>query len=59
MAIVIYYLYIYLLQFITICIKNVWRLGRTLNYINTMQPVYFNVILNGNFLQCSKIKITI
>ena len=35
------------------CIRNVWGLASTLNYINILQPVYFNVFLHGNFLQCS------
>ena len=32
--------------------RNVWILGRTLNYINCLQSVYFNVFFPGNFLQC-------
>ena len=36
---------------LTVCIRNVWRLSRTLNYINILQPVYLNVFLHGNFLQ--------
>ena len=36
-----------------ICIRNVWKLGRTLNYINILQPIYFNVFLHGKFLQCT------
>ena len=34
-----------------LCTRNVWKLGRTLNDINTQQPVNFNVFLHGNFLQ--------
>ena len=37
----------------TVCIRNVWELGSTLNYTNILQPVYFNVLLYGNYLQCS------
>ena len=35
------------------CIRNVWGLAITLNYINILHPVYFNVFLHGNFLQCT------
>ena len=37
--------------------RNVWKLGSTLNYINILQPVYFNVFLHGNFLKCKYFKI--
>ena len=33
------------------CIRNIWGLGRTLNYIK-LQPVYFNVFFHDNLLQC-------
>ena len=36
-----------------VCGKNVWELGSTLNYINILQPVNFNVFLHGSFLQCA------
>ena len=36
-----------------ICIRNIWRYGITLNYINILQPVYFNVFLHGNLLRCT------
>ena len=26
-----------------VCGRNVWKLGSTFNYINILQPVYFNV----------------
>ena len=29
-----------------ICGRNIWKLGSTLNYINIMQPVFFNVFLH-------------
>ena len=35
-----------------ICTRNVWKLNSTLAYINILQPVYFNVFLHSNFLQC-------
>ena len=35
------------------CIRNIWGLANTLNYINILQPVYLNVFLHGNLLQCS------
>ena len=35
-----------------VCIRNVWKLASTLNYINILQPVYFNVFLHANILQC-------
>ena len=42
-----------------VCIRKVYKLGSTLNFINILQPVYFfNVFLHGNFLQC-KPKLTI
>ena len=41
-----------------ICVRNVWRLVSTVNYINIMQSVYFNVFLHGNFLQC-KVKLDV
>ena len=31
-----------------VCIRNVWKIGSTLNYVNILQPVF----LHGNFLQC-------
>ena len=34
-----------------ICIRNIWRKGITLNYINIQQPVYSNVFLHGYLLQ--------
>ena len=33
-------------------IKDKWKLANTLSYINILQPIYFNVFLHGNFLQC-------
>ena len=39
-----------------VCKTNVQKLSRTLNYINIMQPVYFNVFLHGNFLQVTFIQ---
>ena len=36
-----------------ISIRNIWIYGITLNYINILQPVYFNVFSHGNLLQCS------
>ena len=35
-----------------VCTKNLWKLGSTLDYINIMQPVDFNVFLHANILQC-------
>ena len=35
------------------CIRNLWGLASTLNYINFLQPFYFNVSY-GNFLQSLK-----
>ena len=37
----------------TICGRNVWKFSSVLNYTNILQPVYLNIILHGNFLQCS------
>ena len=34
-----------------VCGRNIWKLGSTLNYINILQPVSYNVILHGNILQ--------
>ena len=39
-----------------ISITNIWRKGFTLNYINILQPVYFNVFLHGHLLQCKNDK---
>ena len=36
-----------------VCIRNVWRLASTLNYINILQPVYFNVFFHGNLISCT------
>ena len=36
-----------------ICGRNVWKLGSTLNCIDILQPVYFNLLLHDNFLQCT------
>ena len=36
-----------------VSIRNVQSLAGTLNYINILQPVYFNVFLHGYLLQCS------
>ena len=33
--------------------RDVWKLGSTLNYINILQRVYFNVFLHGNFIHCN------
>ena len=33
------------------CNRNVWNLGRKLNYINILKPVYFNEFLHGIFLK--------
>ena len=35
-----------------ICGRNVCKYGSTFNYINILEPVYFNVFLHSNFLQC-------
>ena len=32
-----------------VCGRNIWRIGSTLNYINILQSLYFNVILHDNF----------
>ena len=37
--------------------RNVWRLGRTLNYINILQPIYFNVFLQCYISQLIEIKV--
>ena len=34
-----------------ICTRNVWKLGRTLDFINNLQPVYFSVFLQCAFIQ--------
>ena len=38
-------------------IRNVRILDRTLNYINILEPVYLNVFLHGNLLQCGYFEI--
>ena len=35
-----------------VCIRNIWRLAITLNYINILLPVYFSVFLHGYLIQC-------
>ena len=35
------------------CGKNAWKLDITLNYINILLPVYLNVFLHSNLLQCT------
>ena len=34
-----------------VCVRNIWRLASALNYINILQPVYFNVFLHDYLLQ--------
>ena len=36
-----------------VSIRNVQSLAGTMNYINILQPVNFNVFLHGSFLQCA------
>ena len=32
-------------------VTDIWKIGSTLNYIDIMQPVYFNKFLHANVLQ--------
>ena len=38
-----------------VCGRNLWKLGITLNYIDILQPAYFNVHLHGNIFHCGLI----
>ena len=41
-----------------VCFRNIWKSGRIFNYINILKPVYFNVFLHSNFLQCTALAYT-
>ena len=41
-----------IINYAIFCTRKVWKLGSTLNYVNILQLVYFNVFLHGNFLHC-------
>ena len=38
---------------LAVCGRSVWMLNSIFNYINILQPLYFNVFMHGNFLQCT------